>query len=100
MTIRSSTAVIEELVQVYPNEVVLPQLKQLYREEINEAIGEATRLLPTYCARVDGRTSNRERAKLMLVEAYLHDDSMSLRSLEASLKYVLKRQKLFASASS
>lgn len=80
--------------------MVLPQLKQLYKEEIAEAIGEAIRLLPTYCARVDERTGNREHAKLMLVEAYLRDDSMSLRSLEASLKYVLKRQRLFASASS
>lgn len=100
MTIRSSTAVVEELVQVYPQEVVLPQLKQLYRQEIDEAIGEALRLLSAYRTRVDERTCDHERAKLMLVEAYTRDDSVSFRSLEASLKYVLKRQRLFAGTAS
>lgn len=57
MTITSSTAVVEELVQVHPQEVVLPQLKVLYKEEIDEAIGEALRLLSAYRTRVVGVVS-------------------------------------------
>ncbi len=95
MTIRGSASVTKDLARVYPEETVVAQLKRLYRSEINRAIEEASGLLPQYRGRVDATTYARDHAKLLLVAAYLHDNSMSVHALEKSLKYVLKQQQVF-----
>ena len=100
MTIKGSAAVTEDLARVYTEETVVEQFKQLYRNEINRAIEEANGLLPQYRDRVDATTYARDHTKLLLVAAYLHDDSMSVHALEKSLKYVLKQQQVFTGASS
>lgn len=71
------------------------QLKQVYRTELRRAIAEVSELLPRYRRAVDVSTYARDHAKLKLVEAYSHDDSVSVRVLERALKYVLKQQRLF-----
>jgi len=96
VTIKGSVAVIGELVRAYPQEVVLAQLKKLYRTELDEAIAEANKLLPRYRTVVEAQAYARARAGLMLVAAYSQDDSMGVRALERSLKYVRKQQRAFA----
>jgi len=96
--VRGSAAVVDDLVQRYPGEMILEQLRELYRAEIDWVIREIYRLLPDYRSRVDGETYSCDRAKLMLVRAYLCSAPMTVESLETSLKYLLKQQQLFAGA--
>jgi hypothetical protein len=96
VTIKGSTAVTEELARAYPEETVVAQLKQLYKTELERALEEADKLLPHYRSVVDARTYACDHAKLRLAAAYSQDDSLSVRALERSLKYVLKQQRVFA----
>jgi len=100
MSLRGCTAVIDDLVQVYPEDVVVKQLNQVYREQIRQVVGDIDDLLPHYRARVDAPTYELEHAKVRLIEAWEVEGTMSVRALEASLKYLLKKQRAFATLSS
>ena len=96
MSLRGCAKVIDDLVQFYPEDVVVKQLEQLYRTEIRGVIGEIGELLPCYHRCVDEQTYELERAKVILVEAYEREGTMSVRALKTSLKYLLKKQRAFA----
>ena len=99
MSLRGCGAVLDDLVQVYSEDVVVEQLKQVYREQIRQAAGEIGDLLPHYRARVDAPTYELERAQVRLIQAWEDEGSMDARALEASLKYLLKKQRVFAALS-
>ena len=87
--------VVTKLAQEYPREAVLERLKELYRAELYRVIEELGELLPRYRVGVSRRLYNREKADLQSVKAYLSDElstELSLKSLEASLKYLLQKQ--------
>jgi hypothetical protein len=96
MSLRGCANVIDDLVQFYPEDVVVKQLEQLYRTEIRGVIGELGELLPHYRSWVDEQTYELEQAKVRLVEAYEREGTMSVRALETSLKYLLKKRRAFA----
>lgn len=52
MSIRGCTAVIDDLVQTYPEDVVVEQPKKVYREQIRQAVEEIDRLLLHYHTQV------------------------------------------------
>lgn len=95
---KASTAVVNDQRQDYPKEMVGEQLEQLYRVEISRVMRELYRLLPDYRTRVAGETYKRDRAKLMLVRAYLCGGPMGPESLKTSLQYLSRQQQVFATA--
>lgn len=88
----------DDLVQRYPENLVVGQLRQLYKREIERVIEEIGDLLPDYRARVDENTYELERAKVMLVKAYGREGTLGIHGLEASLKYLLKTQRVLTEA--
>lgn len=100
MSLRGCANVIDDLIQCYPEDVVVKQLEQLYRTEIRGVIGEIGELLPHYRSWVDEWTYEFERAKVRLVEAYEREGTMSVHTLETSLKYLLRKQRAFAEVAS
>ena len=89
MPVKGSAAAIEELVRIYPREVVLEGLERLYREEILRVIRE-----------IDGPLINQEesddadREKEDALTAWavrVCDDALSLAELEVLLKRLLRR---------
>lgn len=99
MSIKGCTAVIDDLVQVYLKDTVVPQLERVYRKQIRQVVREIDELLPRYRTHVDAPTYEFERAKMMLVQAWEGEGAVGVRGLEASLKYLLKKQQAFASVS-
>lgn len=99
MSIRGCTAVIDDLVQAYPEDVVVAQLKQVYREQIEQVVAELGDLLLRYRGQVDAPTFELERAKVRLVQAWGDEGTMGVRGLEAALKYLLKKQRTLAGVS-
>jgi len=96
MAVGGSTVVIEELVQIYPQEVVLEQLEWLYREEIRRTIREIDALLPSYRAQVDEASYLRDREGFMALVAWSCDSSLSVHELETLLKCLLWQARLVA----
>jgi hypothetical protein len=90
----------DDLVQRYPENLVVGQLRRLYKREIERVVEEIGDLLPGYRARVDETTYELERAKVMLVKAYGREGTLGVRGLEASLKYLLKTQRALNEAAS
>jgi hypothetical protein len=99
MSLRGCAAVIDDLVQAYPEDVVVEQLKQVYREEIRQVIGEINERLLHYRTQVDMPTYELERAKVMLLQAWEGEGTMGVQALETSLKYLLKKQQVFSTIS-
>lgn len=100
MSIRGCSAVIDDLVQAYPEDVVVEQLRQVYRDQIRQVAREIDDLLPRYRKQVDMPTYELERAKVMLVQAWESESTMGVQALEASLKYLLKKQQALSTISS
>ena len=90
MMVRSEE-VVTRLAQEYPREAVLERLKELYQAELYRVIEELGELLPRYRACVSRRLYGREKAELQRVKSHL-STKPSLQNLEASLKYLLKKQ--------
>ena len=99
MSIRGCASVIDDLVQAYPEDVVVEQFKQLYREQIRQVVEEIGDLLPHYRTQVDAPTYGLERARVMLVQAWEGEGTMGVQALETSLKYLLKKQQVFSTLS-
>ncbi len=79
---------------------MVKQLNQVYREQIRQVVGEIDDLLPYYRVRADALTYELEHAKVRLIEAWEGEGTMDIWALEASLKYLLKKQRTFATLSS
>lgn len=95
---RGSLGAVNKLVHEYSKEALPERLEQLYSGEISRVIGELYRLLPNYRSYVDGETYRRDRARLMLVSAYLCTDSLRVEGLKTSLKYLLRKRQEVADA--
>ena len=93
--IQKSQEVVTKLVQEYPRKVVLERLKELYKAELYQVIEELEQLLPRRRVCVSRHLYGREKAELKQLRAHLSTDSLSLQNLEASLKYLLKKQLLW-----
>lgn len=94
-----SVAATQSLFQVYPKGVVPKELRNFFHNEIVKVIHEVEELLPCYRRCVDGRTYDLALAKLRLAVAWARDDTAGVRTLEASLKHLLRQKQVFAAAS-
>lgn len=95
---KGSAAIVEGLGQNYPEGMILERLEQHYRVENYRVIRELYRLLPDYRSHVAKEVYRRDRARLMLVRAYLCSSPMDAKGLKTSLNYLLRQQQLFAGA--
>lgn len=82
----------------YSLAAVLEQLKRLYSAEVIWIIEEIDKLLPSYRAVIDNETYECDHARVMLVAAYMSEGPMDVHVLATSQNYLLKKQRLFATA--
>lgn len=93
MSLRGCNALIDDLVRIYPQEVILEQLVQLYRAQIRRVIQEIELLAPHCQTYVSAKAYERDLAKMKLVEAWVGKNRVDVQTLERSLKYLLTRQR-------
>ncbi len=90
-----STATTKVLVPDPSPMTAFEQLKELYSLEIARLLEDISKLLPRYSTVVASEIYERDRAKVMLVAAYVSEGTMSIRALATVLNYLLTQQKLF-----
>lgn len=93
--IKRSTEVSEQLVRIYPENVVKAQLEQLYKLKIDQTLAEIAVLLPQYCAAVDAQTYAWAHAELRRAVTYSLADAPMVEGLERVLRDLTKQQQTF-----
>lgn len=93
---RGSAAIVEDFGQNYSEGIAPDRLEQHYRVESYRVIRELYRLLPAYRSHVAKEAYRRDRARLMLVRAYLCSGPMDAKSLKTLLNYLLRQQQVVA----
>lgn len=96
MILKGYTAVIDDLVRIYPKVMIMEQLAQLYREQLKVILKELNQSMNDCRTQVTPEVYDREQAELRLLAAWVSTDPKDVYILERSLKYLLKRQRAFA----